>query len=76
MVFVPIRYLYPSRSPVLRMPTVMLGVIWGILVVVMLWQMPNVSRLVFWMSLLFPAYYVVLSFALEWRRVSRRSLGT
>jgi phosphatidylcholine synthase len=76
MVFVPIRYLYPSRSPVLRMLTVVLGVVWGILVMVILWQMPNVSRSIYWTSLLFPAYYVLLSFALEWRRVSRGPRGT
>jgi phosphatidylcholine synthase len=68
LVFVPIRYLYPSRSPVLRRLTVGLGVVWGILVMVMLWQMPNVSRAVFWVSLVFPVYYVMLSFALELRR--------
>lgn len=76
MVFVPLRYLYPSRSPILRRPTVVLGVVWGILVMVMLWQMPNVSRPVYWTSLLFPAYYVLLSFAVEWRRMSRGPLGT
>jgi phosphatidylcholine synthase len=68
LVFVPIRYLYPSRSPVFRRLTVGLGVLWGILVMTMLWQMPNVSRAVFWLSLVFPIYYVLLSFGLELRR--------
>jgi len=35
---------------------------------VMLWQMPNVSRTVFWLSSVFPIYYVLLSFGLELRR--------
>jgi phosphatidylcholine synthase len=68
LVFVPIRYLYPSRSPVFRRLTVGLGVLWGILVMMMLWQMPNVSRTIFWLSLAFPIYYVLLSFGLELRR--------
>jgi phosphatidylcholine synthase len=68
LVFVPIHYLYPSRSPVFRRLTVGLGVLWGILVMMMLWQMPNVSRTIFWLSLAFPVYYVLLSFALELRR--------
>jgi phosphatidylcholine synthase len=68
LVFVPIRYLYPSRSPVLRRLTVGLGALWGVLVMAMLWQMPNVSRRVFWLSLVFPVYYVLLSFVLDLRR--------
>lgn len=68
LVFVPIRYLYPSRSQVFRRLTVGLGVLWGILVMTMLWQMPNVSRTIFWLSLAFPVYYVLLSFTLELRR--------
>ena len=68
LVFVPIHYLYPSRSPMFRRLTVGLGAIWGSLVMVMLWQMPNVSRTVFWLSLVFPFYYILLSFGLELRR--------
>jgi phosphatidylcholine synthase len=68
LVFVPIRYLYPSRSPVFRRLTVGLGVLWGVLVMAMLWQMPTVSRTVFWLSLVFPVYYVLLSFALDLHR--------
>lgn len=69
LVFVPIRYVYPSRTPVLRVATVALGVLWGVLIIVMLWQMPNVSRWLFWASLAFPVYYVLLSLALEIRRI-------
>lgn len=68
MVFVPIRYVYPSRMPVLRGPTVTLGVIWGGLMGVMLWQYPVVSRPVLIASLAFPVYYFVLSFVLHVRR--------
>jgi phosphatidylcholine synthase len=68
LVFVPVGYVYPSRTTVLRVPTLALGVIWGVLMIAMLWQAPDVSRALFWLSLLFPAYYVVLSLVLDARR--------
>ena len=68
LVFVPIRYLYPSRAPVARWPTIALGGAWGIAMLWLLWQFPVVSRPLFWVSLLFPAYYFVLSIALQMRR--------
>jgi phosphatidylcholine synthase len=71
MVFVPIRYLYPSRGPTYQVLTNVLGLIWGVLMLVMLWQLPAVSRAVFIASLVFPLYYVFLSFILEARRRRR-----
>lgn len=68
LVFVPVRYVYPSRTPVLGTLTVALGTSWGVLMLVMLWQMPDVSRAIFWTSFAFPAYYVLLSLALDRRR--------
>jgi phosphatidylcholine synthase len=70
LVFVPIRYVYPSRTPVWRVPTNVLGAIWGMAMLVMLWQYPDVSRPLFVTSLVFPVYYAVLSLALHWRRRS------
>jgi phosphatidylcholine synthase len=67
LVFVPIRYLYPSRTPVLMWPTNILGAIWGVLMLVMLWQYPAISQPVFLASLAFPIYYVVLSLMLQIR---------
>jgi phosphatidylcholine synthase len=68
LVFVPTRYVYPSRTKMLRGPTLALGVIWGVLMIVLLSQAPDVSRLVFWLSLVFPVYYVALSLVLQARR--------
>src|SRR5687768_6120236 len=68
MVFVPIRYVYPSRTPVLRGPTNVLGAIWGVLIGVMLWQYPGISPPVLWASLVFPVYYFGLSLVLQTRR--------
>jgi hypothetical protein len=45
---------------------------WGVLAVVMLWQMPRVAPLVFWMSLIFPLYYFGLSLVLHRRRQDAR----
>ena len=68
LVFVPIRYIYPSRMPVRRTLTNVLGVVWGVLIVGLIAQAPDVSRILLWLSLVFPAYYVALSLALHVRR--------
>jgi phosphatidylcholine synthase len=68
LVFVPFRYVYPSRTPIWRSLTVALGAMWGVTMILMLWQMPAVSPLVFWLSLVFPVYYFALSIALDRRR--------
>jgi phosphatidylcholine synthase len=65
-----VRYVYPSRTPVLRSLTIGLGIMWGVLLVVMLWRMPAVPPVVFWMSLIFPVYYAALSLVLDRRRRS------
>jgi phosphatidylcholine synthase len=68
LVFVPIRYLYPSRGAAFQRATLALGLAWAILMLVMLWQFPAVSPVVLIASMIFPIYYVVLSFWLEFRR--------
>jgi phosphatidylcholine synthase len=65
LVFVPIRYVYPSRTRVLRPLTMTLGAIWGALMLVMLWQYPDVTAAVFWGAWVFPVYYVALSLVLQ-----------
>jgi len=72
LVFVPIRYVYPSRTAVLMPLTLTLGLIWAVQMLVMMWWMPDVPRWLVWSSLVFPAYYVGLSFALEARRRGAR----
>src|SRR5688572_15829689 len=68
LVFIPIRYVYPSRTPVLRLFTNLIGVTWAAGMLLMLWQYPAVSRIVMWISLAFPAYYLALSIRLSVRR--------
>ena len=64
-VFVPIRFVYPSRTVAWRPVTMLLGILWGVLLLVMLWDYPEVPRFVFWASLVYPAYYVALSLYLQ-----------
>jgi len=65
LVFVPIRYIYPTRTPFWRIPTNLLGTVWGITMLVMIWQFPGVSRPLFLTSFVFPVYYAVLSIAVS-----------
>ena len=62
MVFVPIRYLYPSRNPLLQGLTITLGVVWGVLCLVVVYFLPDPPHGLAVVSLFFPAYYLVLSF--------------
>jgi phosphatidylcholine synthase len=67
MVLVPTKYVYPGRTPALRPLTIGLGLVWGAVLVYIVSQLPNPSpSLVTW-SLVYPAYYVVLSLAFHWR---------
>jgi phosphatidylcholine synthase len=73
LVFVPIGYVYPSRTVAWQVPTVALGVAWAALVAMIAWMLPAVSRPAVYASLLFPFYYVALSLVLHARRISRRA---
>jgi phosphatidylcholine synthase len=69
LVFVPIKYIYPSRSPRFRAQLNVLGTLWGVAVIYLIYQLPNPSRTILFASLLFPAYYIALTLWLEYRRV-------
>jgi phosphatidylcholine synthase len=70
LVFVPIRYVYPSRTVFLRPLTLGLGAIWTVAFVAIILQLPRPAAALVWGSLAYPAYYVVLSLWLTVRRVS------
>lgn len=61
LVFVPIRYLYPSRMPILQKTTYVLGGVWTVAVFWMLAQFPTPSYGLTLATLLFPAYYMAVS---------------
>jgi phosphatidylcholine synthase len=74
LVFVPIHYVYGSRTPVLQPLTIVLGLSWSVLVLIAIATLPDVPRGVLYASLVFPVYYIALSLALDWRRRSLRTL--
>ena len=57
LVFVPIKYIYPSRSPRFRALTNSLGSLWGLAVLAIIYLLPEPPRSLILLSLLFPAYY-------------------
>jgi phosphatidylcholine synthase len=73
MVFVPIRYPYPTRTPTLRGLTILLGLPWAAIGVALVLLLPERPR---WLAILFcyyPVYYVLLTIYLSWQR--RRDEG-
>ena len=67
LVFVPIRYLYPSRGTTARTATYVLGITWLLFVLALLRQFPHPSRWLAFVSLFFPAYYMIASVHLHLR---------
>lgn len=63
--FIPTRYLYPSRNSAYWKPSWILGSLWTVLLVYLLFQ-PDPSLVWVWVSLFYPVYYLVVSFYLDW----------
>lgn len=68
LVFVPVKYVYPSRSPLFRGVTNSLGALWALLLLLIIYNLPEPPRYWIFASLAFPAYYLSLSLWLEYRR--------
>lgn len=64
--FVPTRYLYPSKNPILGKTNWIFGGLWGILIIYLLTQENPDLRLV-WLSLSYPIFYMVSSFYIDWK---------
>ena len=73
MVFIPIKYIYPSRTRALRPLTVALGILWAGITIAMLPVLPVVNPILLTLSLSYVAYYFVVSFALHAMSLSARS---
>ncbi|MGH9201319.1 MAG: CDP-alcohol phosphatidyltransferase family protein, partial [Vicinamibacterales bacterium] len=69
LVFVPIRYVYPSRTRVLRATTLTLSVVWAALFCVMIWRLPATDGPWMALSVIFPVYYFALSLWLHFARL-------
>ena len=62
LVFVPVKYVYPSRNTRLRRLTLALTYLYGAIGVWGLMQYPSVPQWIVWISLVYVAYYALLSF--------------
>ncbi len=72
LVFVPVRYIYPSQTKTLRPLNIALTGGWLVAYAVLLLQMPDPNAVVVWLSLAYVAYYVALSLYLTLTRRGRR----
>jgi len=61
LVFVPIKYIYPSRNSYLRQLTLVLTYLYGAVGIWGLLQYPDQPKWVVWVSLVYVVYYLVLS---------------
>ena len=76
MVFVPIKYIYPNRTELMRPLTLTLAIIWATVTAAMLPMLPHHNPVMLYTSLAFVVYYFAMSFALHAHpaRLARRTL--
>jgi phosphatidylcholine synthase len=72
LVFVPIRYLYPSRTAVLRPLTYTLSLLWILLMIVIILRYEHNPWLLRDLSMLYVAYYFAMSLYLNYQALSLR----
>jgi hypothetical protein len=72
LVFIPVRYLYPSRTKAFRSTTLALTAVWLVAYAVLLVQVPDPQPLVVAVSLLYLVYYAALSIYLTVTATQRR----
>jgi len=75
LVFVPVKYIYPSRTLVLRKPNLLLAAVWLISYAVLLVQMPHPSAIALAVSLGYVAYYMGASVYLTLRGRTARAVA-
>ena len=73
LVFIAIRYLYPSRTIEFRRLTLVLTGLWLLSYTLILLQMPNPQPFLTYFSLFYMFYYVVLSLYLNYLRLQSRT---
>lgn len=61
LVFIPIKWIYPTRTPHLRRLTLIFSYIYGFVGIWGVLQYPNVPSWVVWSSFLYVGYYAILS---------------
>lgn len=68
LVFIPVRYIYPSRTRRLQAITLFFTLIWCVASIVLLVQYPDVNLTLAWATLAYVAYYFVASLILTFSR--------
>jgi phosphatidylcholine synthase len=68
LVFIPIRFPYPTKTRPFRPLTLACGSLWGAQMLVVLFTLPDPVMWVAWLSLLMVPYYLLLTAWLWWRR--------
>jgi phosphatidylcholine synthase len=76
LVFVPVGYVYPSRTENLQALTLVLTTVWLVSYAVLLSQLPSPDAIWVTISLVYVVYYVALSLHLTARRARRAPAGT
>jgi phosphatidylcholine synthase len=75
LTFVPTRYLYPTQPGLINVISLVLGAVWSVMIAGILWLMPDgrhpttdpvVTRIA-WISLFYPAFYLVVSWLISLR---------
>jgi phosphatidylcholine synthase len=71
MIFIPVRYPYPTRMATLRVPTLLLTIPWLAIGLYQIYLLPERPR---WLAILYcfyPVYYTGLTIYLSWQRRQR-----
>ncbi len=68
LVFVPIKYVYPTRTPHWQKLTLTLTALWAAMALAIIVQLPNPNGWLVWLSLAYVVYYAALSLHLTFRK--------
>ncbi len=68
LVFVPLKYIYPTRTFRWQRTTLILTTLWGIAIFAILWQYPAPDAWLIWASLAYVVYYFAASAAINLRQ--------
>jgi phosphatidylcholine synthase len=71
LVFIPIKYAYPTRMSHYQKLTLVLGAIWAIMFIMLWYQLPEPNQLLAIASLFYVVYYVFISFYMQRPRANR-----
>jgi phosphatidylcholine synthase len=65
LVFVPVKYIYPNRTELMRPLTLVLAFVWAAATLAMIPTLPAGNSILLYTSLAFVIYYFAMSFALH-----------